>query len=102
MRRVEEFLREGRRVEVLLAKRKGGRRATEGECRGVVDRILETVEGVEGARQVKEMEGKLAGLVTLFFEGPKKVAEKGKTVNATQRRQQQPSSSDNKETQVEA
>lgn len=91
MRRVEEFLSEGRRVEVVLAKRKGGRKATIDECEGVVDKILETVEAVEGAKQLKKMEGKLAGVATLFFEGPKKVAEKEKRVKAAQQQQ----SSDN-------
>lgn len=78
MKKVVEFLNEGRKVEVVLAKKKGGRKATGEECEGVVARILETVEGVKGAKVGKAMEGKVGGVLTLFFEGVKekdKVAE---------------------------
>lgn len=76
LKRVEEFLGQGRKVEVVLAKKKGGKKANLEECESVVARIVETAEGVEGAKQLKKMEGKLGGVATLFFEGPKKVAEK--------------------------
>lgn len=71
MKRMREFLKEGRKVEVVLAKRKGGRKATVEECEGLVERIVEGVEEVAGAKEVKKMDGKLAGVATLFFEGKK-------------------------------
>lgn len=86
MNRVREFLGQGRKVEVVLAKKKGGRKASVDECAEVVRKIVEVAEGVEGAKQLKGMEGKLGGVATLFFEGPKiqkgKEAETGKDQDA--------------------
>ncbi|GAB7354205.1 hypothetical protein MBLNU459_g4752t1 [Dothideomycetes sp. NU459] len=77
-RRVREFLEGGRRVEVVFARKKGGRRATGEECEEAVRKIVEAALSVPGAKQAKKMEGKLGAVATLFFEGPKKVAEKEK------------------------
>lgn len=71
MKRVEEFLAEGRKVEIVLAKKKQGRVASMEECQEVLRRIKETVEGVKGAKEVKAMEGPVGGLATLLLEGPK-------------------------------
>ena len=76
MKRVEEFLGQGRKVEVVLAKRKGGRKASVEECEGLVGRIQDVVGRVEGAKVGKSMEGKLGGVATLFLEGSKKVGGK--------------------------
>lgn len=71
LKRAEEFLQEGRKVEIVLAKKKGGRIATTEECEAVLERIEEVVENVKGAKESKKMQGKVGGVVTLFLEGPK-------------------------------
>jgi translation initiation factor IF-3 len=73
LERMKEFLGEGRRVEVVLAKKKGGRKATVEECEDVLRIIREAVNAVPGAREVageaaKPM--KLGAMTTLSFAGP--------------------------------
>lgn len=67
--KVTEFLSEGRRVEVILASKKRGRKASTEECEVVLQKIRKTVDGVEGAKEAKSMEGKVGGFATLFFQG---------------------------------
>ena len=67
--KVEQFLGEGRKVEIVLAAKKAGRKATLGECEQVLQRIRRNVSAVEGGREVRAMEGKLGGVATLFFQG---------------------------------
>ncbi|GAB7343899.1 hypothetical protein MBLNU457_1854t1 [Dothideomycetes sp. NU457] len=71
LNKVKEFLAEGRRVEIVLAKKKRGRVATREECDNVLDRIKAVVEEVKGARQLKPMEGKVGAVAMLLLEGPK-------------------------------
>jgi translation initiation factor IF-3 len=54
--RIKEFLSEGRRVEVAIAKKKRGRLATTEECENVLRSLKETVESVPGARELKSDE----------------------------------------------
>ncbi|KAI5359031.1 Putative translation initiation factor 3 [Septoria linicola] len=67
--RIKEFLGEGRRVEVVLAAKKRGRKASKEECELVLERIQDAVKEVEGARQRDAMSGKLGGFVTMTFQG---------------------------------
>ena len=67
--KMSEFLAEGRKVEIILASKKKGRKATPAECQDVLKRIRETVDGVSGAKEAKSMEGKLGGFATMFFLG---------------------------------
>ena len=67
--KVAEFLAEGRKVEIVLAAKKRGRKATQGECEEVLRRIRSVVGGVEGAREERDMAGKLGGFTTLAFAG---------------------------------
>ena len=69
LERVEAFLREGRRVEVVLAAKKRGRKASLGECEGVLRRIREAVGRVEGAGEVRGLEGKVGGVASLVVQG---------------------------------
>ena len=69
LERVAGFLAEGRKVEVILAAKKKGRKASEAECEGVLERLRGAVGGVEGAREVKRMEGKVGGFAVLEFQG---------------------------------
>ncbi|EMC98446.1 hypothetical protein BAUCODRAFT_67597 [Baudoinia panamericana UAMH 10762] len=69
LERMGEFLAEGRRVEIVLAAKKQGRKATRAECEGLLRRIGEVVEGVRGARELKGLEGKMGGFATLVLQG---------------------------------
>lgn len=71
--RVREFLEKGHKVEIVLAKKRKGRLATEEEARAVLTKVKEAVEEV-GAKETKPMEGKLLGTATIYTEG--KLAKK--------------------------
>lgn len=71
MKRMQEFLAQGKKVELILARKKGGRRATPEECEALLQKINEAAEGVKGTKEVKKFEGKLAGMGQLMYEGPK-------------------------------
>ena len=72
LKKMEDFLSEGRKVEIVLARKKQGRKATVEECEDVLRRIKETVEAVKGAKETQALEGKLGGVATLSLEGAKK------------------------------
>jgi translation initiation factor IF-3 len=67
--KLKGFLEKGYRVEVVLAPKKKGRKATEEDAERVMGRIKGAVGEVRGAKEFKPMEGKLLGLTTLCFEG---------------------------------
>lgn len=69
LERLAGFLGEGRRVEVILAAKKKGRKATTEECEAVVKKVVETMEGVKGARELKPLEGRLGGFATWVLQG---------------------------------
>ena len=71
MKRMQEFLGQGKKVEIILARKKGGRRATPDECEALLQKINEAAEGVKGTKEIKKFEGKLAGTGNLTYEGPK-------------------------------
>lgn len=63
------FLAEGRRVEVVLASKKRGRKASLEECQGVLEKLRECADAVDGAREVQKLEGKVGGFATMVFMG---------------------------------
>ncbi|KAI1390904.1 uncharacterized protein F4822DRAFT_394817 [Hypoxylon trugodes] len=69
LRRLREFLDKGLNVEVILAKKKKGRTATKEEAQAVLVAVREAVASVEGAKEVRKMEGNVGGLARLYFEG---------------------------------
>ncbi|KAI9874567.1 MAG: hypothetical protein M1830_009597 [Pleopsidium flavum] len=69
LNKIQELLEQGRRVEIILAGKRKGRKATEDEAQTVLKRLRGRVEELEGAREWKEMEGKVLEQATLFFEG---------------------------------
>ena len=73
--RMAEFLGEGRKVEIILAVKKRGRKASMAECQEVLKRIRSTVDGVVGAREMKDMQGKIGAFSTLFFQGSAQAKE---------------------------
>lgn len=71
MKRMKEFLEEGRKVDIVLARKKGGRVASVEDCNALLQKIREQAESVQGAKELKALEGKLGGFATLSYEGPK-------------------------------
>lgn len=67
--RLKEFLGEGRRVEVVLAGKKRGRKATREECENVLSRVKEAVESVDGAKEKEAWQGKMGGFMSVTFQG---------------------------------
>jgi len=74
--RLQDFLRQGRKVEVLLGPKKRGRTATEEEASGVLRAVRDAVAECKGAAEVKE-EGTTGGVLTLVFQGKKIKEMKG-------------------------
>lgn len=68
MEKVKTFLEEGRRVEVVLATKKRGRKATAAECEEVLGKLREVAGSVNGVKE-SPMEGKMGGFATLTFQG---------------------------------
>lgn len=78
LEKVRSFLEEGRRVEVVLASKKKGRKASREECEEVLGRIRGVVEAVNGAKETsKGLEGKVGGFATLVFQGKAGVVTAG-------------------------
>lgn len=67
--KMKGFLEKGYRVEVVMGAKKKGRKATEEEGEALLGRIRGGVREVEGAKQLKPMDGKLLGVATITFEG---------------------------------
>lgn len=72
MSKAHEFLEKGKRVEIILAPKRKGKKATEEEAKNVLSYIRERVAKVEGAREWKDMEGVPGGQVTLHLQGKQK------------------------------
>lgn len=69
LNKMKEFLEKGNKVEVILAGKRKGRKASLEEAENVLGRIRETIAGVEGARESKAVEGIVLAQVKLFAEG---------------------------------
>lgn len=68
--KLREFLERGNRVEVLLLKKKKRMRdATAEEGRQTLESLSKYVKGVEGAKEMRSMEGDFLGRTTLYYEG---------------------------------
>ncbi|KAI8947954.1 hypothetical protein F4801DRAFT_487193 [Xylaria longipes] len=71
MKRLGEFLSKGMRVEILLARKRGSRKASQSEGEELVRRIQEAASHVPGTTEYKKMDGFVGNVVKMFFEGPK-------------------------------
>ncbi len=69
LQRIREFLGKGHRVEVIMAPKRKGKKATEAEAQSLVDRVRSVVGQCEGSRESKPMEGKLLGTAMIYLEG---------------------------------
>ncbi|KAL2357471.1 hypothetical protein BJ546DRAFT_964253 [Cryomyces antarcticus] len=72
MKRMKEFLEQGKRVEVVLAGKRQGRKASLTEAQEIVRAIRERAEEVEGVKEWRKMDGQVGAMATLFFEGKRK------------------------------
>ncbi|KAF9630367.1 putative translation initiation factor protein [Lasiodiplodia theobromae] len=78
LKRLKEFLQEGRRVEVVLGPKKRGRKATPEEIENVLQSVKDTVAEVPGAKERIEPEGEVGGILMLSYDGPKQPKEEKK------------------------
>ncbi|KAJ4334674.1 hypothetical protein N0V87_006710 [Didymella glomerata] len=67
MQKLEQFLLEGRRVEILLGPKKRGRKATEAEAQTVFKAVMTAADECN-AREIKR-EGEVGKVFTVIFEG---------------------------------
>ncbi|KAF2628573.1 hypothetical protein BU25DRAFT_38172 [Macroventuria anomochaeta] len=77
LNKLQDFLLEGRRVEVLLGPKKKGRKATAEEASAVHKAIMAAADECKGAKEVKR-EGAVGAVLTIVFEGKKADEEKKK------------------------
>ncbi|KAH9909964.1 hypothetical protein F4778DRAFT_713557 [Xylariomycetidae sp. FL2044] len=82
LRRLREFLAKGFSVDVMMARKRGGRAAGQAEAQAVLDQVREAAEGVPGVMERKKMDGGVGGVARLFYQGApagkKNSKEKGK------------------------
>ncbi|KAF2148469.1 hypothetical protein K461DRAFT_297883 [Myriangium duriaei CBS 260.36] len=69
LKKVEEFLRARRKVEVVIAPKRRGRKASGEECEVLLKRVRAALGNVEGAKEVRPMQGNVGELVSLMLEG---------------------------------
>ncbi|KAI1500530.1 hypothetical protein F5X99DRAFT_385679 [Biscogniauxia marginata] len=70
LQRLRAFLERGKRVEVLLAQKRGARKAKLEECEALVRAIRAGAASVPKAREVRKTDGELGAVMKLFFQGP--------------------------------
>ncbi|KAF1969073.1 hypothetical protein BU23DRAFT_557928 [Bimuria novae-zelandiae CBS 107.79] len=70
LEKLKGFLRDGKKVEVLLGPKKRGRKATDAEAKSVLKAVVDAKDECRGAGEVKR-EGELGGVLTLVFQGQK-------------------------------
>ncbi|KAI8960552.1 hypothetical protein F5Y11DRAFT_329408 [Daldinia sp. FL1419] len=70
LKRLRQFLDQGLLVEVILAKKRGRQPVSMETAQALLDAVREAAGEVEGAKEVRKMDGKVGGVVRLFFEGP--------------------------------
>ncbi|KAI4148785.1 MAG: hypothetical protein L6R39_002690 [Caloplaca ligustica] len=80
LKRLKDFLDDGRRVEVAFGKRKRKgwmqrKDVTDEEANSIVKQVRRAVQEVEGAKEWKEMEGKVRGELVMFFEAKREKPE---------------------------
>lgn len=93
LEKMRGFLERGNKVEVILAGKKKGRKASVEEAEAVIVRIREFVAGVEGAKERVKMDGKVLGMAVLSFEG--KVVKKGEGEREREREREEGSKEEN-------
>lgn len=72
LEKLREFLKEGRKVEVMLGPKKRGKKASEEEANAVLTQVRDAVGECRGAGEVKSS-GEVGGVMMLVFEGKREV-----------------------------
>jgi translation initiation factor IF-3 len=75
LKKMKDFLEKGFKVEISVAQKRRGKVATPEQAREVLQSVLDTIEGTEGARQSKPKTGKIGSEMTIFAEGSAKAAK---------------------------
>jgi len=68
-RQICAFLEEGRKVDVTIAPKRRGRKATPDEMKALMSRLRDEIQQVDGAKEMLEPEGKMGGIMTMKFSG---------------------------------
>ncbi|KAF2269784.1 hypothetical protein CC78DRAFT_528952 [Lojkania enalia] len=72
LEKMKAFLKQGRKVEVMLGPKRRGREATREECENVLKSIQSVVVECKGATEIKQRrEGAVGGVMTIVFQGAK-------------------------------
>jgi translation initiation factor IF-3 len=74
LQRVKDFLSKGWRVDVVMAGKKRGRKATPDETKILVEKVREAMKEVEGSKEWRDIEGSLGATATIYLVG--KLVEK--------------------------
>jgi translation initiation factor IF-3 len=74
LQRVKDFLNKGWRVDVVMAGKKRGRKATPEEMKALVEKVREAMKEVQGSKEWRDMEGNLGATATIYLVG--KLAER--------------------------
>ncbi|KAF2659846.1 hypothetical protein K491DRAFT_688944 [Lophiostoma macrostomum CBS 122681] len=80
LEKLREFLREGRKVEVMIGPKRRGKKASDEECQSMMEAVRSAVEDVKGAREVKQPDGVMGDVMTLTFEGKESEETQQKTI----------------------
>ncbi|KAF3063645.1 putative translation initiation factor protein [Daldinia childiae] len=70
LRRLRQFLDLGLNVEVILAKKRHAKPVSIEAAEAVLEAVRSALTLVDGAKEVRKMDGKVGGVVRLYFEGP--------------------------------
>ena len=70
LEKLKSFLKEGRKVEILLGPKKRGRKATPEEADSVLEAVRNAVAECKGSSETKAS-GSVGGVMTIVFEGRK-------------------------------
>ncbi|KAF2102587.1 hypothetical protein NA57DRAFT_12099, partial [Rhizodiscina lignyota] len=72
LKKIREFLEEGRKVEITVTTKRGMRAVTEKECAGLVAKLRRILGTVNGAKEYKEPEGSVGKMYMMFWEAKTK------------------------------
>ena len=71
LKRLGEFLQQGRRVEIVLARKRSSRQATPQEAEDLIEKLQDKCKEA-GGKEWREMEGRIGYTAKLHFTGEKK------------------------------
>jgi translation initiation factor IF-3 len=69
LQRVKDFLSKGWRVDVVMARKKRGRKATPEEMKTLMEKVREAMKEVKGSKEWRDMEGNLGAVATIYLVG---------------------------------